>query len=138
MRGSRVGPVLMARMLAHVAFQPLPTAAGSWQRRGWATRARVLPIGAPVPLCVQIVLFDGFDPLDVVAPFEVLSAGGSASGGALVVELFNALIHTRDGWTAVVPGGLILSVVAAILAVGAVATLFRIPVRWVAHREVRA
>lgn len=35
----------------------------------------------------QIVLFDGFDPLDVVAPFEVLLAGGAAAGGALTVQL---------------------------------------------------
>ncbi|WP_329242302.1 DJ-1/PfpI family protein [Streptomyces sp. NBC_01478] len=39
---------------------------------------------------VQIVLFDGFDPLDVVAPYEVLYAGGSASGGAVTVELVSA------------------------------------------------
>ncbi|MFE2353702.1 DJ-1/PfpI family protein [Streptomyces parvulus] len=38
----------------------------------------------------QIVLFDGFDPLDVVAPFEVLSAGGAASSGAVTVELVSA------------------------------------------------
>jgi hypothetical protein len=30
----------------------------------------------------QIVLFDGLDPLDVIAPHEVLYAGGAASGGA--------------------------------------------------------
>jgi transcriptional regulator GlxA family with amidase domain len=35
----------------------------------------------------QIVLFDGFDLLDVVAPYEILWAGGKASGGALQVEL---------------------------------------------------
>jgi transcriptional regulator GlxA family with amidase domain len=35
----------------------------------------------------QIVLFDGFDPLDVIAPYEVLSAGGRVSGGMLTVEL---------------------------------------------------
>jgi putative intracellular protease/amidase len=35
----------------------------------------------------QIVLFDGFDPLDVIAPFEVLCAGSDAVGGDLVVEL---------------------------------------------------
>lgn len=34
----------------------------------------------------QIVLFDGFDPLDVIAPYEVLYAGGTASGGAVSVE----------------------------------------------------
>ncbi|MGC4808798.1 DJ-1/PfpI family protein [Micromonospora sp. DT233] len=38
-------------------------------------------------MLVQIVLYDGFDPLDVVAPFEVLAAGGDAAGGALSVEL---------------------------------------------------
>ncbi|MFH7341168.1 DJ-1/PfpI family protein [Streptomyces sp. KHY 26] len=39
---------------------------------------------------IQIVLFDGFDPLDVVAPYEVLYAGGSASDGAVTVELVTA------------------------------------------------
>ncbi len=38
----------------------------------------------------QFVLFDGFDPLDVVAPYEVLSAGGAASAGAVSVELVSA------------------------------------------------
>ena len=38
----------------------------------------------------QLVLFDGFDPLDVIAPFEVLAAGGDAVGGDLTVELVSA------------------------------------------------
>jgi transcriptional regulator GlxA family with amidase domain len=38
----------------------------------------------------QIVLFDGFDPLDVIAPFEVLVAGSDAVGGELEVELVSA------------------------------------------------
>ncbi|MER5550977.1 DJ-1/PfpI family protein [Streptomyces sp. NPDC002793] len=38
----------------------------------------------------QIVLFDGFDPLDVIAPYEVLYAGGTASGGLVSVELVSA------------------------------------------------
>ncbi|MEU3981755.1 DJ-1/PfpI family protein [Streptomyces sp. NPDC026672] len=38
----------------------------------------------------QIVLFDGFDPLDVIAPYEVLYAGGTASAGAVGVELVSA------------------------------------------------
>ncbi|MBU7596304.1 DJ-1/PfpI family protein [Streptomyces sp. P38-E01] len=38
----------------------------------------------------QIVLFDGFDPLDVIGPYEVLHAGGAASGGAVEVELVSA------------------------------------------------
>ncbi|MGW8777150.1 DJ-1/PfpI family protein [Streptomyces sp. NPDC055796] len=40
-------------------------------------------------LC-QIVLFDGFDPLDVVAPYEVLYAGSMAAPGMLSVELVSA------------------------------------------------
>ncbi len=59
----------------------------------------------------QIVLFDGFDPLDVVAPYEVLYAGGTASGGALSVELVSA-----EGPRAVVSGtrGLALQATAAL------------------------
>ena len=38
----------------------------------------------------QIVLFDGFDPLDVIAPFEVLAAGSEAVDGELEVELVSA------------------------------------------------
>ncbi|MER7842226.1 DJ-1/PfpI family protein [Streptomyces sp. NPDC096040] len=38
----------------------------------------------------QIVLIDGFDPLDVIAPYEVLSAGGTATDGAVTVELVSA------------------------------------------------
>ena len=41
-------------------------------------------------MLVQIVLFDGFDPLDVIAPFEVLTAGGDMASGALAVELVAA------------------------------------------------
>jgi transcriptional regulator GlxA family with amidase domain len=39
---------------------------------------------------MQIVLFDGFDPLDVIAPFEVLAAGGDLVGGDLDVRLVAA------------------------------------------------
>jgi transcriptional regulator GlxA family with amidase domain len=38
----------------------------------------------------QFVLFDGFDLLDVIGPFEVLCAGSDAAGGDLVVELVSA------------------------------------------------
>ena len=47
----------------------------------------------------QIVLFDGFDPLDAVAPFEVLHAGGVASDGSVTVEFVSA-----EGPRAVVSG----------------------------------
>jgi uncharacterized membrane protein len=55
--------------------------------------------------------------------------------GALAVELINALVHSIDGWTAVVPIGLGLSVIGAILALAAVAALFRVSA-WVGYREV--
>jgi uncharacterized membrane protein len=32
-----------------------------------------------------------------------------------VVEVFNSLVHARDGWTAVVPAGLTLSAIATVL-----------------------
>jgi uncharacterized membrane protein len=56
---------------------------------------------------------------------------------ALIVELFNAFFHTRDGWTAVVPTGMTLSVIGVLLALAAVATLFTVPVTWVVHRPVK-
>lgn len=34
---------------------------------------------------------------------------------AWIVEFINALIHARDGWTAVVPLGMILSIIGALL-----------------------
>lgn len=57
----------------------------------------------------QIVLFDGFDPLDVIAPFEVLCAGSDVVGGELVVELVCA-----EGARAVTSGtrGLVLNATA--------------------------
>jgi putative intracellular protease/amidase len=41
-------------------------------------------------MLAQIVLFDGFDPLDVIAPYEVLSAGGMVTDATLEVELVSA------------------------------------------------
>lgn len=38
----------------------------------------------------QIVLYDGFDPFDVIAPFEVLAAGSDYLGGELEVTLVSA------------------------------------------------
>jgi putative intracellular protease/amidase len=42
-------------------------------------------------MLAQVVLLDGFDPLDVIAPFEVLVAGGILTDHALTtVELVSA------------------------------------------------
>lgn len=41
-------------------------------------------------MLAQFVLFDGFDPLDVIAPYEVLHCAGVLTGGAVEVELATA------------------------------------------------
>jgi transcriptional regulator GlxA family with amidase domain len=41
-------------------------------------------------MLAQIVLFDGFDPLDVIAPYEVLYAGGMLAEGPVGIELVSA------------------------------------------------
>jgi uncharacterized membrane protein len=56
----------------------------------------------------------------------------------LAVELVNALVHTIDGWTAVVWNGMILSVIGAILGLAAAATLRAAPLAWTRQQEVRA
>lgn len=57
------------------------------------------------------MLYDGFDPLDVIAPFEVLAAGSECAGGDLWVELVSA-----EGPRSVTSGtrGLTLSATAAL------------------------
>ena len=57
---------------------------------------------------------------------------------ALIVELFNAFVHSADGWTAVVPNGITLSVIGTILALATVGALFYVPVRWVGLPEAHA
>ena len=59
----------------------------------------------------QVVLYDGFDPFDVVAPFEVLAAGSEYVGGELEVTLVSA-----EGPRSVTSGtrGLTLTAVASL------------------------
>ncbi|GAA2326560.1 DJ-1/PfpI family protein [Dactylosporangium salmoneum] len=59
-------------------------------------------------MLIQIVLFDGFDPLDVIAPFEVLAAAGAASGGG-----FDVVLVAADGPRTVVSGTLGLALQAS-------------------------
>jgi putative intracellular protease/amidase len=59
----------------------------------------------------QIVLFDGFDPLDVIAPYEVLLAGGIVSRGAISVELVSP---NGPGEVVSGSGGLVLRATAAL------------------------
>ena len=83
----------------------------------------------------------------LVLLFEFFASGAIRASGAgwvhlvlfyaaLVVELFNAFVHTVDGYTAVVPKGMWLSIIGVILALAAVAALFFVPVAW-SGREVR-
>jgi uncharacterized membrane protein len=61
----------------------------------------------------------------VVLVVEMVRAGPNRTGAlrahflllvaAWVVEVFNSFIHARDGWTAVVPTGIILSILATVL-----------------------
>ena len=54
----------------------------------------------------------------------------------LGVEVVNAFVHTADGWTAVVPLGMVLSVIGAVLMLAAALTLLRLPARTVEFRRV--
>lgn len=56
-------------------------------------------------LSAQVVLFDGFDPLDAIGVFEVLAAGSAVVGGELAVELV-----TAEGPRPVVSGTLGLTI----------------------------
>lgn len=61
----------------------------------------------------------------VVLLVELVRAGSNRRGGlalhfvlllaAWIVEVFNSFVHARDGWTAVVPIGMTLSIVAVVL-----------------------
>ncbi len=72
-------------MVAAAAAGKIPS-----QRGHLATVRFGTAIATITPVYAQIVLFDGFDPLDAIAPFEVLCAGSDAVGGELIVELVAA------------------------------------------------
>jgi putative intracellular protease/amidase len=59
----------------------------TWRAGPFSARAAVISVGA---MHAQIVLFDGFDALDAIAPFEVFTAGGIFSGGRITTELVSA------------------------------------------------
>lgn len=58
-------------------------------------------------VALVLMLIDAVRGLGWIGPLLLLAAW--------IVELFNSLIHARDGWTAVVPAGLLLSLVGALL-----------------------
>ena len=60
-------------------------------------------------LALVVLLFGWLGRASSWLPFALIAA-------AWIVEFLNALIHARDGWTAVVPLGMILSILGALLA----------------------
>jgi len=54
----------------------------------------------------------------------------------LAIEVFSALVHTVDGWTAVVPTGMTLSTIGVILVLAAAALLPRLRPAWTVREEV--
>lgn len=68
------------------------------------------------------LVFGGLGSLFLLIDALRLRGGWTAFlllAAAWVVELANAFVHMRDGWTAVVPLGVILSIVGALLALAA-------------------
>jgi uncharacterized membrane protein len=80
--------------------------------------ARLLDLAAPGRL-----IGGGFAGLVLI--IEMVRAGQARRGAltshflflfaAWIVEIFNSFIHARDGWTAVVPTGLTLPIIAVVL-----------------------
>jgi uncharacterized membrane protein len=70
----------------------------------WLLAAGLL-IGAAA---IVVLLIDAIRGADGWLAFALLLV-------AWIVELINSLVHARDGWTAVVPAGLILSVIGTLL-----------------------
>jgi uncharacterized membrane protein len=74
-------------------------------------------------LLVGGLLFGGLAAVagivDYLGDRKVRSHAAKAHGGinivVFVIQIFNLLVHSRDGWTSVVPTGLILSIIAVLL-----------------------
>ena len=62
-------------------------------------------------VAILVLFIDGLRGASSWLPFCLIAA-------AWIVEFLNALIHARDGWTAVVPLGMVLSILGALLILG--------------------
>ena len=60
-------------------------------------------------VAILVLFIDGLRGASSWLPFCLIAA-------SWIVEFLNALIHARDGWTAVVPLGMALSILGALLA----------------------
>jgi uncharacterized membrane protein len=118
------GPIAIARHPIYALFLPVPIVgfAGAfltdwaYQRSGgnllwlnfsnWLITAG-LAVGALAGLIMLIEIIRLRERPLTLAFLLMLAAW--------IVELFNALVHQRDGWTAVVPTGFTLSIIGALL-----------------------
>jgi uncharacterized membrane protein len=55
---------------------------------------------------------------------------------AVVIELVNSFVHTADGWTAIMPAGLALSIAGACVALASAGAVWLSPMRWEGPRRV--
>ena len=92
----------------------LKTAAVTWETFSiWLLTAGLVMAGLAVPAWLVNILIRGQSRRSRPDWFQVL-----ATAIVLVLSVVNAFVHSRDGYTAVVPGGLALSgIVVAILIV---------------------
>lgn len=75
----------------------------------WLLLAGLIAGGvAGVLLIVELVRAGSGRTRALIAHFVLLLS-------AWIVEVLNSMIHARDGWTAVVPTGMILSIIAVVL-----------------------
>lgn len=118
----RVAPIAIAHHPIYSMFLPVPVVCflgalitdlayqGSGGNLLWVNFSSWLLAAGLVfgAIAAVLLLIDAIRGVWSWAPFGLLIV-------AWIVELINSLVHARDGWTAVVPLGLILSIVGAVL-----------------------
>lgn len=133
---NRPVPVALYRSAFHAIFLPFPvvcftltllTDVAYWRSSDlmWHNFSSWLLLAGLVSgaLAVLAALLDlVLGRVRIVAPEGILWAVGSAV--VLVLALLNSLVHAGDGWTAIVPDGLLLSAATVVLMI-AVAWLGR-------------
>lgn len=113
-------PLFACALLADIAY------ARSYEIQ-WANFASWLIVGGLLLAAMALAFaLGGLLRRDRRAPVRILYALVLAA--AWIVQLFNALMHARDGW-AMMPTGLVLSAIGTVLAAVAV---------WLAYRPVAA
>ena len=79
----------------------------------WANFSAWLIVGGLVLALVAVIALLIDFALGTVGPIRWLDFG--LVGAAAILSLVNVFVHTRDAWTSVVPTGITLSIIVAIL-----------------------